>query len=507
MKRSLLIVGWIGVVVTAVFLRFDDLGARPMHADEATGARITAERLKGGGEFNPSHYHGPVLADLAGMVSVARGEETWSELTELSLRLVTATAGLLLVLLPLLVRKRYGDGVVLAAAAFIATSPLLIYYSRMFIHETLLVLFGVAFLVLAIRKPKMGFPGIMLGLMYATKETFVISVMAWCAAASVLLIENRDQLNKDWIRAVWNEWKMPVIVSGCLAALVSMSIYTDAFRHPQGAIDAIKTFFVYKTGEGHDKSVSYYFSLLVLPEKSAGRWWFSVPMISLAAYAYIGSFFGGMDLKVKLAIRFLFYAFIAHLVIYSAIAYKTPWLMCLPWAHVCLLAGFSVHLVMRQKRWVQCAVVIVLCIGLMTSYQQARYATGRLSSDQRNPLAYVPTRKSVERLEVWLERLQKVDPNNEVNDVAVVGTGYWPLPWYLRGFERVGYWVAADSNEGFPPEMPIVICMPEEFQRVQPLLRDTHYQVPFGYGLRPDVNVEVFVRLDLWDAWSKSEGS
>ena len=72
-QRVLLILTWIGVIVMAAFLRFDDLAERPMHADEATGARIMAKRMEGqGGEFNPKHYHGPLLADLTMPVCLVR---------------------------------------------------------------------------------------------------------------------------------------------------------------------------------------------------------------------------------------------------------------------------------------------------------------------------------------------------------------------------------------------------------------------------------------------------
>ena len=66
MQRAIVILCWMLVIATGIFLRFDDLSSRPFHADEATGARITAKRMeKDGGTFDPKHYHGPLLADLA----------------------------------------------------------------------------------------------------------------------------------------------------------------------------------------------------------------------------------------------------------------------------------------------------------------------------------------------------------------------------------------------------------------------------------------------------------
>ena len=204
-RRALLTLAWIGVIVTAAFLRFDDLAERPMHADEATGALFMAKRMEGqGGEFNPKHYHGPLLADLTMPVCLIRGESTWAELTKGTLRVVTATAGLLLVLVPLLWRRKLGDVAALAAATLLATSPLLAYFSRMFIHESLLVLCGALLMGLCMAFPRWGIPGVVLGLMFAAKESFAISVIAWGGAIGVLLLLERRHLSvpaiRDWLQ-------------------------------------------------------------------------------------------------------------------------------------------------------------------------------------------------------------------------------------------------------------------------------------------------------------------
>ena len=52
MKRVAIIVLWISVLVVGAGLRWEQLAKRPMHADEATGARIAARRMASGiGQF------------------------------------------------------------------------------------------------------------------------------------------------------------------------------------------------------------------------------------------------------------------------------------------------------------------------------------------------------------------------------------------------------------------------------------------------------------------------
>ena len=493
MKHATIIACWIAVVFTGTFLRFDQLSKRPFHADEATGARLTAARIESGDyRFDPLHYHGPTLSRLTMSFCRLRGETRWQEMTKTTPRLLTASAGVLLLLVPLLWRRRFGDGPMLLAAAVLATSPLLVYYSRMFIHESLLVLFGMLALVSLTRAPRWGVPGLLVGLMFATKESFAISMIAWTGAAVMVALETRKQLDRAWWLSAWREYRLPVATSLLTAALVSGFFYTDGFRQPQGTIDAVRTFFVYETVAGHDKPLGYYFNLLSLPGKSGGVWWFGTPVAALALLGFATNF-------RRPVVRFIGYSAAGHFVIYSLIAYKTPWLACLPWAHVCLLAGFSVAGVSTHRLWLKISISLLAGACLVTQFTQARRAAGRFASDARNPLAYVPTRPDIETLAPWLEQLRQCAPGNSLEPVAVIGSDYWPLPWYLRSFGKIGYWP-------LPPDhlasMPLVFAMPETAEAVANQLAPSHTPLPLG--LRAEVPVTLFVRNDIWNQWMKT---
>ena len=493
MKHATIIACWIAVVFTGTFLRFDQLSKRPFHADEATGARLTAARIESGDyRFDPLHYHGPTLSRLTMSFCRLRGETRWQEMTKTTPRLLTASAGVLLLLVPLLWRRRFGDGPMLLAAAVLATSPLLVYYSRMFIHESLLVLFGMLALVSLTRAPRWGVPGLLVGLMFATKESFAISMIAWTGAAVMVALETRKQLDRAWWLSAWREYRLPVATSLLTAALVSGFFYTDGFRQPQGTIDAVRTFFVYETVAGHDKPLGYYFNLLALPGKSGGVWWFGTPVAALALLGFATNF-------RRPVVRFIGYSAAGHFVIYSLIAYKTPWLACLPWAHVCLLAGFSVAGFSTRRLWMKISISLLVGACLVTQFTQARRAAGRFASDARNPLAYVPTRPDIETLAPWLEQLRQCAPGNSLEPVAVIGSDYWPLPWYLRSFGKIGYWP-------LPPDhlasMPLVFAMPETAEAVANQLAPSH--TPLPRGLRAQVPVTLFVRNDIWNQWMKT---
>jgi len=499
-QPALLTLAWIGVIVTAAFLRFDDLSERPMHADEATGARIMAKRMEGeGGEFNPKHYHGPLLADLTMPVCLLRGESTWKDLSKLSLRIVTATAGLLLILVPLMWRRRIGDVAALAAATLLAVSPLLVYFSRMFIHESLLVLCGAALMGVCLAFPRWGLPGVLLGLMFAAKESFAISVLAWGGAIGLLLLQERKALTRDVIGYWISTHGKGLAVSAAAAAVTALICYTHGFTHLKGAVDAVRTYFVYETVGGHDKPWDYYLRLLALPQKSAGVWWYGTPVVLLALFAYALSWTGKVEPAQRRWIQLLAHSAAAHLVIYSLFAYKTPWLACFPWALVCWLAGMAFVNFGSRARWLQALLALFLAATLWTQWKQTRMACVRLHSDARNPYAYVPTRPDVEKMEEWFDELRTLVGAKSLNRAAVVGSGYWPLPWYLRGFDQVGYWQEAPANlESFP----LVLMMPEQDAVLGDRLDETH--VPLPRGLRDGVPLQLYLSRAIWDQWMKS---
>jgi uncharacterized protein (TIGR03663 family) len=495
-RNALIIACWIAVTVTGAFLRFDQLSKRPFHADEATGARITSARMASGDyHFDPLHYHGPTLSSFAIPIYKLHGESRWQEMTKTPPRVLTALAGTLLVLVPLLWRRRFGDGSMLLSAALLATSPLLVYYSRMFIHESLLVLFGMLALVAITRAPRFGIAGLFIGLMFATKETFAISIIAWTGAALLIAFGQRKQLDRAWFISNWQLYRMPLAVSLFTAALVAGYFYTNGFRQPHGTIDAVRTFFVYQTGEGHDKPIDYYFQRLVIPFKSGNTWWFGTPVFILALLGYAFSFRDSS--QGRWVIRFVAYAAVGHFLIYSLIGYKTPWLACLPWAHVCLLAGFGIAGFSTQRLWIKVALCLLAGVSIFTQVKQTRLANGRFASDERNPFAYVPTRNEIETLEPWLKQVEPIAPGGTLEPIGVVGSDYWPLPWYLRHFEKIGYWPGPVAEL---TSLPLVFAMPEMEAPLASQLQETHTALP--RGLRAGVPMTLFMRNDIWKSWT-----
>ena len=80
-----------------------------MHADEAILADKFGTLLSSGAyPYDPAEYHGPVLAWLAWIPAHLTGRTTYAALTEATLRIVPALAGIALMLVPLTVTPPSG---------------------------------------------------------------------------------------------------------------------------------------------------------------------------------------------------------------------------------------------------------------------------------------------------------------------------------------------------------------------------------------------------------------
>ena len=172
------------LAAVALAARLADLGARAMHHDESLHAKFAWDFAGGGGYVHDPLMHGPLLFHvLAGLFALFGASETIA-------RLPFALAGAGLVLTPLLLRRSLGEAGTVAAAAFLAISPVLLYYSR-FARNDLPAALWTVLLFAAIwryredgRERWLGLAAFALAISFATKET------AYLVAAAALLYLN-----------------------------------------------------------------------------------------------------------------------------------------------------------------------------------------------------------------------------------------------------------------------------------------------------------------------------
>src|SRR6476661_3781950 len=88
------------VALIGLAIRIPQLGARPMHTDEAINAYIVGQLLAGETfTYDPQDRHGPALAAFALPLARMQGARSFSDLTESELGLTSVVAGTITILL------------------------------------------------------------------------------------------------------------------------------------------------------------------------------------------------------------------------------------------------------------------------------------------------------------------------------------------------------------------------------------------------------------------------
>src|SRR6185503_660790 len=176
-------------IAGALALRVPRLATRPLHNDEAVNAvKVTELWQHGRYVYDPDEYHGPTLHYATLPFLWLSGARNADELKDATLRVAPVVFGVALILLLLLVADGLGRHAVMWAGLFIAISPAMVFYSRYFIHEMLLVFFTALTLGAGWRYKQTRLArwavvaGVGAGLMVATKETFVLALGAMAVA-------------------------------------------------------------------------------------------------------------------------------------------------------------------------------------------------------------------------------------------------------------------------------------------------------------------------------------
>jgi hypothetical protein len=94
-----------------------------------------------------------------------------------------------------------------------------------------------------------------------------------------------------------------------------------------------------------------------------------------------------------------------------------------------------------------------------------------------------------------INELAAMDGTGPLLRVHCITPDYWPLPYYLRKLQRVGYW----NDIPTAPDAPVIVVSSGLQELLEPLLRD-RYHTEY-YGLRPGVLLALNVQQDFWDRY------
>jgi len=496
--------------ILGLALRAPELGERPLHNDEAVnGIKFGQLWEQGKYRYDPNEHHGPTLYYATLTLGRLTGGPPIDQFSEARLRAVTVLFGIGLIPLLLLLKDGLGRSGLAWAALFTAVSPALVFYSRYFIHESLLVFFtflalGAGYRYVQTRKLVWAvLAGAGVGLMAATKETFVLTLVA----AGMALVANRL-----WSRALAAKGeerksarlRRSHLVAALVAALALAGIFFTSFlTNAGGPLDALRTYLPWVHRAGGDSPHIYpwhfYLHRLLFFHPAKSPLWTEAFILALAMLAtWAGFSRRGVGVADAGLIRFLSLYSVALTCGYSMLPYKTPWCLLSFWHGFVLLAGVGAGWLCQaiRKRLPRTAVWALLLAGTAHLAWQSWQLDTVYAADRRNPYNYSPTSRDVLKLVNQVESLADVHPQKYQMLVKVISPedDYWPLPWYLRKFKQVGWYDRLPAD----PYAPVMIVS----ARLHAGLDENKTHLMAGYfELRPQVFFELYVGTNLWCDW------
>ncbi len=511
--------------VAAVGLRSANLRERPMHVDEAVHADKFRDLLENGRYiYDPHEYHGPTLNYATLVPALLSRVGTYSQTTEITLRIVPVIFSALTILLLIGLRDGLGKWATVIAGGFSLVSPVMSFYGRYYIMESLLICFTLGLIVCGWRysvRPRFIWAvggGLFLGLMHATKETFVIPVAAMVAA---YVLCRRYRISGSDSNPRVSRWFR--VLHGLLGALaaagVSALLFSSFGRNPDGILDSIRTYTAYANRAGQNPSHLHpwysYLSWLGWYQFGDGPVFSEGLILVLSGIASVWILSRKMppregDLRFH---RFLVYFSLVLATLYSLIPYKTPWCAMGFFHGLVLLAGVAAaRLILFPNRTVAAAAALMIGVGAAHLAWLNYLGNYRIIADSRNPWVYAHTGEDIFAIEKVVRDVAAVHPDGTRMHLQVIcpGYDYWPLPWYLRDFPRVGYWSMV-QNEVVSAELILAMPSVEEalmtrlFELPPPGQR--HMYMPLfdrRMELRPSVEICGYIRKDLWDRYQAS---
>lgn len=506
-------------LLLTLLTRFVALDLRPMHTDEAVQAGIYLKpMLEGEGyTYLSADGHGPVLVFTTRLLCALTGTDSYAELTEFLLRAVPALYSLALVLVLALLRDGLGKGATGWAMLFTALSPMMVYFSRYYIMEVPLVFFTTLAMAggwrySVSRNPAwLALAGVAVGLMHATKETFLIQMIA--ASLAVLatgILEyfmagtGIGQINRKFARSKATRGSTYLILAALLAGGVSFLLYSDFFSKPGQFFDSLKSYVEYAKraeGAGHEKPWWWYLRLLFGRKEEDGWHVGEWPLLALALIGMGKAFLAPpARYENKRFQRFLSFYALALLTGYSLIRYKTPWTILGAEHALVLLAGVGAATLLAGPLGKFYRGVVWAALLATAGYLGAQVWRQNFlwpADAAKNPYVYSHTSPDALRLVKRVEEAAHKQPDPREFTVFIIHpeSGH-PLPWYFRRFGG-GATDAMPEDSMLLSASDVIVTVPEAAPLIGALVSSSHREIQETYLLRVESPLRLLMRRSL----------
>jgi predicted membrane-bound mannosyltransferase len=287
---------------------------------------------------------------------------------------------------------------------------------------------------------------------------------------------------------------------------VDIVLFTSFFSNRAGLLDSVRTYLPrthrVEGASPHIHSWGFYLHRLIFYHAVPGPFWSEGLILILALVGIVAVFRHKLPAGANAnLIRFIALYTIVLTAIYCAIPYKTPWCLLNFWLGMILLGGVGAMTLIERAstRGRKLAFAVVLVIGAGQLAAEAWLTSVVRPTKPGNPYAYSQTSPDVLKLCAEVEAIAKASPQKHQTIIKVIApeSGYWPLPWYLRDFENVGFWAEVPHD----PYAPMMIVSAKFDANLD---ADKRHVMAGLFQLRPDAFFELYVSTNLWDDYLKT---
>ena len=357
------------------------------------------------------------------------------------------------------------------------------------------------------------------GLLFATKETAFISVgvlliacattvawvwlcrrTGWARAPEPKRKKGKDKrapqgaepagANKLNLVERFGGWGhiAPLLVAAvCIFVFVNVVYYSSFFTNQKGVADSLVAFKIWsKTGGSGFHGYKWHKYIVWLRDEET-------PLVALAL---LGALFALWKTRRRFPLFAAQWGF-GLLAAYSLIAYKTPWLVLSMLVPFALAGGYAIdRLYRRGAAWRGVSLALLGCCLVVMLYQTVQVNFFHYDDD-RYPYVYAHTRRSFQDLMAEAERIAERAGGTEWKEkasfnIAVENQEYWPLPWYVRDWKRIGYIgrITQTSDD-------MILIKDSQVDDLEAMLGDRYRRVGGVYDLRPGVKLVLYARKEL----------
>ncbi len=445
----------IAIVALALLVRLVLLDIKPPHFDEGVNGWFADQMTRQGFfRYDPTNYHGPLHFYAVFVSQTLFGRNIWA------LRLPAIVAAVLAVWAILRFRDEFGPAVARWAALAAALSPAFVFYGRYSIHESWMAFSQILFFtgVFGVwrtggRRPMFVVIAAAVG-MILTKETYFLHLGSFGLAVFILWLWQKASPSRPALLVAKPQWSRSDLAWGGGAGVLTIIFFYSGNFLDFSILHGLYLTFAawFNTGIeacGHEKT---YFTLFGV--ETLNYYWLRLMAIyewpALMSLAACMRYLWPSDPRLRLLAIYGSGLLLA----YTLIPYKTPWcIISFLWPFLVLFGAIVVEMTrVVCERFGRTAALAAASAFAVVPIAVSSVVMVRVNflrfDDPSEPYVYVQTFRDIRTFTEPLLGMARRDPRHYHTEGLIVLDSYYPLPWILGDFTRIGYHASGKQPAG-----------------------------------------------------------